>query len=184
MSNIGNDTSCDKLNSDQLTAPIIATAEEIAELTKQSELRQLTTDLAAALEGLLGQAAVDGADSDEINPQAVFAANAALTAYKRHPQFNYGDCSLPPEASKLNDGTAIQLLGVCVRDLIPLAENEVEAMRQGVSSDPQALGPGLEAAEEKVERARQAICFLNSTELHIEGLPSDHFDDDFEIRFY
>lgn len=139
-----------------------------------NEVGQLTTNLAEALEGLLGQAAVDGADADEINPQVVFAANEALKEYKRHPMFNPGDCSLSPEASKLSNGAAVQLLGVCVRDLIPLAEGELQTrVNVGLSSINDV---------QMVERARQAVNYLNGTELFIENTPSNQFDEDFEIK--
>jgi hypothetical protein len=67
------------------------------------ELSSIARNLADAVEGLLSQAAVDGADDDEIDPQSVFAATAALDEFKRHPYFCTNVCGLPPETSKLKN---------------------------------------------------------------------------------
>jgi hypothetical protein len=151
------------------------TEEEKAAQNKQAELDRITVDLADALEGLLGQAAVDGADDDEINPQSVFAANAALRAFKQNPHFNPQDYSLPPEASKLNNGKLVQLLGACVRDLIPLAQGEIQTRTH--------TGLITRQTTEQLQRAQQALSYLNDTKLSVEYIPTEQFDDDFEIHF-
>lgn len=52
---------------------------------KLQELEQLADKMADALEGLLNQAAVDGADPDEIDPDVVSSANQALDKFREHP---------------------------------------------------------------------------------------------------
>lgn len=151
------------------------TMEQRAAQIEREALDRITVDLADALDGLLGQAAVDGADDDEIDPQAVCAATAALAAFKRHPYFSPKDCSLPPEASKLNNGKLVQLLGVCVRDLIPLAQGEIQTLTH--------TGLISKRSTEELERAQQALSYLNDTQLSVENIPAEQFDDDFEVRF-
>lgn len=75
-----------------------------------------------------------------------------------------------------------QLLGVSLRDILPYAINERDALGDHKDGSPEAEEE-YEVASVKISRAEQALNILNASSLSVENLPNDTFDDEFRIKF-
>lgn len=92
-----------------------------------------------------------------------------------------------------------QLLGVALREVVPYAQIyavqearlALQQIHADISSDNmaetkgklQAVQDSYNTARRRVHRAQDALSVLNSTQLFVENLPEDAFDDAFQLRF-
>lgn len=75
-----------------------------------------------------------------------------------------------------------QLLGIALRDILPYAEAEVEYLDENRDGTPDTEQE-YDVATVHLSRAQQALNTLNTTSLKVENVPSDAYDEEFQISF-
>jgi hypothetical protein len=112
-------------------------------------------------------------------------ANVIAEATKDGPtvSMNWGFFNGPTDTIR-EERKLTQFLGVSLRQVLPYAEQEINAIYEVARRDSDdVVRQEAQVGSQALTRAQTALSRLEATELTIKDVPDDAFDDDFQVIF-